>query len=107
MTVIGLRLADINFRGVFRDGYMYLFLALRHVVLPLAVVGVIRLVSLLVIPVPEVVSLVTVIMASAPAATSATMFAEMYDCDADYTSRLVVVSTILCILTMPLCIILV
>ena len=48
-----------------------------------------------------------VIMASAPAATSATMFAEMYDCDANYVSRLVIVSTILCILTMPLCILLI
>ena len=43
----------------------------------------------------------------APAASSATMFAEKYDCDAPYVSRLVTVSTILCIATMPLIVMLV
>jgi predicted permease len=45
-------------------------------------------------------------MASAPAATSATMFAEKYDCDADYVSKLVAVSTILSLATMPIVILL-
>ena len=107
MTVIGLRLADLDLRGFFRDGYMYIFLALRHLALPLAVIGVIKLLGAAGIELSEAVSQVTVIMASAPAATSATMFAEMYDCDANYVSRLVIVSTILCILTMPLCILLI
>jgi predicted permease len=46
-------------------------------------------------------------MASATAATSATMFAEKYDCDAPYVSRLVTVSTVLCIATMPIIVMLV
>ena len=41
-------------------------------------------------------------MTAAPAATSATMFAEKFDYDAAYVSRLVVVSTLLSIGTMPL-----
>ena len=53
------------------------------------------------------VYLVTVIMASAPAASSATMFAEKYDCDAIYVSRLVTVSTIISIATIPLVLLLV
>lgn len=101
MVVIGLRLAEIKIKGMFSDLYMYLFLALRHIVLPLALLGIIKLVGLL-IPINEVCTLVTIILACTPAASSATMFAEKYDCDAVYTSRLVVVSTILCIITMPL-----
>ena len=100
MIVIGLRLADMKFKGMFADKYMYIFLALRHVVLPLAVLGVVKLCGLF-LPLTEAVELVVVIMASAPAATSATMFAEMYDCDADYVSKLVTVSTLLSIATMP------
>ena len=100
MVVIGLRLADMKFTGMLRDKYMYLFLALRHVILPLAVIGVVKLVGLFLPLAPEV-GMVTVILASAPAATSATMFAEMYDCDASYVSRIVTVSTLLSILTMP------
>ena len=51
--------------------------------------------------------MVVVILAATPAASSATMFAEKFDCDASYVSRLVTVSTILSIATMPLLIMLV
>ena len=106
MVVIGLRLADMDFRGIFKDKQMYLFLLLRHILLPLASLGVVKLVGLI-IDIPTVVQMVIVIMASAPAATSATMFAEKYDCDANYVSRLVTVSTLLSIVTMPLILLLV
>lgn len=107
MVVLGLRLADMDFRGILRDKYMYIFLALRHLLLPMLVVGVIKLVGLLGLPIDDTVASVVVIMAAAPAATSATMFAEKYDCDAAYVSRLVAVSTLLSIATMPLVIMLV
>ncbi len=107
MVVIGLRLADIDFHGMLKDKYMYLFLALRHILLPLATVGVVKLVSLTGLDIDKAVYQVVVIMAAAPAATSATMFAEKYDCDAAYVSRLVTVSTLLSIATMPLMIMLV
>ena len=106
MVVIGLRLADMDFKGIFKDKDMYIFLLLRHILLPLASLGVIKLVGLL-IDIPTVVEMVVVIMASAPAATSATMFAEKYDCDANYVSRLVTVSTLISIVTMPLILLLV
>ncbi len=106
MVVIGLRLADINLNGFFNDVYMYLFLVLRHLALPVLTVLVMKLISLF-LPITDTVALVIAIMASAPAATSATMFAEKYDCDAPYVSRLVTVSTILCIATMPIAVILV
>ena len=102
MIVIGLRLADMSWKGLFKDGYMYLFLALRHIVLPVAVFGILKLISLIGIGVNETVLLVTLIMAAAPAASSSCMFAERYDCDAAYASRLVTVSTLLSIVTMPL-----
>lgn len=106
MMVIGLRLADMSFKGIFKDKYMYIFLALRHIILPLVTLGIVKLVGL-VLPVHELVEMVIVILAAAPAATSATMFAEKYDCDASYVSRLVTVSTLLSIATMPLIIMLV
>lgn len=106
MMVIGLRLADMDFRGIFKDKHMYVFLALRHIILPLVTLGIVKLVGLL-LPVHELVEMVIVTLAAAPAATSATMFAEKYECDANYVSRLVTVSTLLSIATMPLIIMLV
>lgn len=101
MIVIGLRLADINMKGTLGDLGMYLFLALRHLALPLLVIAVIKLALLIGIPVDRTPALVTIILASTPAASSATMFAEKYDCDAGYTSRLVIISTVISIATMP------
>ena len=102
MVVIGIRLADMNLSGFFCDKYLYLFLGLRHFLLPLAVAGIIRLVFFTPIPISREVLEVVVILACAPAASSATMFAEKYDCDSAYVSKLVAVSTIISIVTMPL-----
>ena len=102
MVVIGLRLASLDMKGTLRDAGMYLFLALRHIVLPLTILLLIFIVKLMGIEIDETTATVTLILAATPAASSATMFAEKYDCDANYTSRLVVISTILSIATMPL-----
>ena len=102
MLVIGIRLADMNFKGFFNDKYMYICLGLRHIALPVAVIGVTVLLRLIGLPVRDEVLIVTVILAATPSASSATMFAEKFDCDATYVSRLVAASTILSIGTMPL-----
>lgn len=102
MVVIGLRLPDIDFKGIFKDKSMYIFLALRHIALPMLLLGFMKLVALIGFDIHPAVSSVVIILASTPAATSATMFAEKFDCDSAYVSKLVAVSTILCILTMPL-----
>lgn len=102
MIIIGLRLAEIDFHGMWSDLNMYKFLALRHFILPLTLVGIIKLLVLIGVPISDTATVVTVILAATPAASSATMFAEKYDCDAAYVSRLVAVSTVLSIVSMPL-----
>jgi predicted permease len=101
MVVLGLRLADIDLKGFFKEKSLYIFIALRHVVLPVIIFAIIRVVMIF-LSFDSAVLESVLIMASAPAATSATMFAEKYDCDAAYVSKLVAVSTILSLLTMPL-----
>lgn len=102
MLVLGLRIADINFRGFFNDKNLYVFLALRHIVLPALVFAALFALKLVGLPITKECFQVVIIMASAPAASSATMFAEKYDCDAAFVSKLVALSTILSILTMPI-----
>lgn len=105
MVVIGIRLADMNLKGFFTNINLYIFIALRHFILPTLVFAVMRIFSIFVTLHIDVITSV-LIMASAPAASSATMFAEKYDCDADYASKLVAVSTILSLATMPVVILL-
>ena len=101
MIVLGLRLAEIDLKGFFKEKDMYLCLALRHILLPAAVFAIMRIVTLVADVHIDVLTSV-LIMASAPVATSATMFAEKYDCDSAYVSKIVAVSTIISIATMPL-----
>ena len=101
MVVLGLRLAEIDLKGFFKEKDMYLCLLLRHVVLPGAVFAIMRCAAV-VFDIHLDVMTTVLIMASAPVATSATMFAEKYDCDSAYVSKVVAASTILSILTMPL-----
>lgn len=102
MLVLGLRIADINFRGFFKDKYIYLFVLLRHIALPSAVLLAMWGLLLAGVPITKEIAKVTILMAAAPAASSATMFAEKYDCDAAYVSKIVALSTILSIVTMPI-----
>ena len=97
MVVIGLRLADISFKGFFSDLYMYLFIFLRHFGLPFATILLVIGVKAIGIDLGETVPLVLIIMSATPAASSSTMFAEKFDCDAAYASKLVAFSTILSI----------
>ena len=101
MVVIGIRLADISFKGFFSDLYMYAFIFLRHFALPFVTVLLVALVKAVGIDLGETVPLVLIIMSATPAASSSTMFAEKFDCDAAYASKLVAFSTILSIATMP------
>ena len=101
MVVLGLRLAEINLKGFFKERSLYICLALRHVILPVAAFAVMRVAAIFLNIHIDVITSV-LIMAAAPAATSATMFAEKYDCDSAYVSKVVAVSTILSIITMPL-----
>ncbi len=101
MFVIGLRLPEIRLRDSLRDGHAYLFLALRHFLLPGVIALFLWLLLLIGLPLGRTVVTVVLLLAATPAATSATMFAEKYDCDVPYTGRLVIYSTLLSILSMP------
>ncbi len=102
MFVIGLRMTEIRLRGAFADTHTYVFLGLRHLLLPGAVFLLLWLLSLVGLPLGRTVVTVVLLLAATPAATSATMFAEKYDCDVPYTGQLVIYSTLLSIVSMPL-----
>ncbi|MBQ8175266.1 MAG: AEC family transporter [Clostridia bacterium] len=102
MIIIGLRLTEIKLKGMFRDPYLYQFLALRLLILPAIVFLIMKAFSLLGLPVNEIVMTVILVSASTPAATATSMFAEKFDGNAAYAGKLVAISTILSILSMPI-----
>ncbi len=102
MLVLGLRIPDIKLKGVIKDINLYVFILLRHIALPALLFGIMAALHFTVLPVSREIFTLVMIMASAPAASSATMFAEKYECDSAFVSSLVVISTIISILTMPI-----
>lgn len=97
MLIIGYYLADTNLSRALRDRSCYLTIALRLLVIPLLTLGILWLCG-----VRGTVLVSAVIGASAPVATATTMFATRYEREPELSVNLVVVSTLLSVITMPL-----
>ncbi|MBQ3088398.1 MAG: AEC family transporter [Clostridia bacterium] len=101
MMVIGAKLADIKFGGIFKDKYLYPFIALRLLIFPAIVWGIMRICIIFGLVTNDTMAIV-LILSSTPAAALTTIFAELYNCDAVYAGKLVAITTLLSVGTMPL-----
>ena len=103
MIIIGVRLADVDHRGIFGDRRLYPFLAVRHFLYPLIAFAVMKPLQLAGIIDTNVMSVILILTAT-PAASATAIFSELYGkgrTDCAYAGKLVAVSTLLSILTMP------
>lgn len=101
MLVIGARLADINFKGILKDKYMYPFVALRLLILPAIIFVLLKVLNILSLIDTTSMSIL-LILSSTPAAALTSMFAELYNGDSPYAGKLVALTTVLSVITMPL-----
>lgn len=100
MIITGARLADINLKGIFKDKYIIPFSLTRLFLFPAAmwvIMTVLRLLGLI----DSTVESIVFILCSTPSAAITTMFAELYDGDAPYAGKVVAVTTVLSVITMP------
>ncbi len=97
MLIIGYYLAGANIKEALRDRSSYITIALRLAVIPLITLGALWLCG-----VRGTVLVSAVIGASAPVATATTMFAAKFDRSPTLSVNLVVLSTLLSVITMPL-----
>ena len=101
MFIIGFGLADLKLTGFFRDFYLYEFIFVRMLLIPSACFFFLKLASLCGYNDPVAASAIF-ICASTPGATATSMFAEKFGGNTRYAAKLVSVSTILSVGTMPL-----
>lgn len=97
MLMVGFYLGKADLIAAFKDGWSYLCIALRLLLFPLATLGVLYLCG-----VRGNVLLVSVIGACAPVGATATIFAAKFGRDTELSVRLVSLSTVLSMVTMPL-----
>ena len=97
MMFIGFLLAELEFKDLFSDFKDYIVIALRLLVIP-SLVGV----FLWKIGMTGYVLGIPVLITAMPAAANAAVFAELYGNDAVLASKLIFISTLLSVVTIPL-----
>ncbi|MFA9379653.1 MAG: AEC family transporter [Acetanaerobacterium sp.] len=97
MLVIGSMLAQINLRELFTDKSLYIVSFLRLLLIPAVGIVILRLLG----ATPEIATVVTIMLAM-PAASSTAMLGERYKCDPAMCSKGIVLSTLFCLVTIPL-----
>ena len=98
MLVLGTSLAQADLKQVFTEPGLYRMSLVRLVLAPALTLAVFWL-----LPVGSpTLRLVTLIAACTPSGTMSVIFAQKFGCDAPLASRAVCLSTLLCILTVPL-----
>lgn len=97
MTVVGIKLANVNLKQLFLDKLAYLQSGLKLILM--------SFVSILVVaflPIDVTVKYAVFFTMSMPAATSVALFAVKFNADADFGSVCVLLSTTLSVVTIPL-----
>lgn len=97
MTVIGIKLANINFKRLFIDKSAYFTGAMKLLIMPL-----LTALAVAFLPVAEEIKYVTFFLLAMPTATSTVLFAVRFGGDGDAASISVLLSTILSVATIPL-----
>ncbi len=101
MMLVGFHMAAVDWKGVFKDLDMYKCLFLRLLACPVIIWGVLRLLMIFGLCSETAIQVVLVCSAT-PCATSVGVFAEKFNCDTVTSGKIVPISTILALGTMPL-----
>lgn len=103
MLIMGMLMADMNFKEIFVRKRVWLIATLRLIVLPLIAMAVIKLCRFeSMVENGRIIMLIMFLSCIAPPANTVTQMAQVYDKDAKYANAINVLSVLLCVATMPL-----
>ncbi len=98
MLLIGCSLVQVRLTHILLDPYSYFISALRLVIFPFLMLGILWLIP----GIPNLVALVCCLACCLPSASLCVVFAQQYHCEPAYASRAVVQGMVLMIVTIPL-----
>ena len=93
MFVVGSILAEIEWNNLFEKKVL-LYCAIRLIIYPFLVLTFLN--------VPTLIKAIAVIMTGMPAGSTTAILAEQYGCDAKFAAKLILVSTVLSVITIPI-----
>ena len=102
MLIAGIVAANIDFKAMLKNKKIYKVIAIRMVVYPLIILVVLKLLSLIPVVNAEKILLISFLASITPAASTVMQFAQIHDHDAEYATSINILTTIVCIVTMPL-----
>ena len=103
MLVAGMLMGGVDFRRLFTSLGIWKAAFLRLVAVPLVVLVLLKYSGLArLVPDGETILLVSFLSAITPSASAVTQIAQVYSSDGEYAGSINVVTTLLCIVTMPL-----
>ncbi len=97
MVVAGIAIAQTNILSAFSDLKIYAVTAVRNLLIPLIMLLILRL-----LPLDDTVLLCNLIETACPTAAVCVMFATKYDLDAAYASKIMAMTTVLSVITIPI-----
>ena len=102
MLLAGILAADMDVKKLLRDKKIYLVSALRLVIVPLVLLAALKALALLPAPNSEQILLITYLACIAPSAATVMQFAQLQNRNAEYAVAVHILTTVLCVATMPL-----
>ena len=102
MLIAGIVAAKIDFKKVLSDKKIYRVIAVRMVVYPLIILIALKLLALIPVVDGEKILLISFLATITPAASTVMQFAQIHNHDAEYATSINILTTVACILTMPL-----
>lgn len=97
MLIVGSLFCELNLKEIFRDKALYLYLLIKNILFPIIAIFGLKLIGA-----PLLFSYILVTMCAMPAASNTAIMADYYGADAKLASKVVGVSTMLSIITIPL-----
>lgn len=107
MIILGILLAEMDWKTVFSKKRIYLVCFLTMLAFPCAVLGLLKLTNIAsLVPDGFTIVLISFLAVITPSASTLPQLALVYDQDAEYAGAINALTTLLCIFTMPLMVLL-
>ena len=103
MIIVGMILGGMRIREIFQNNRIWGVIIMRLIICPFIILVIMKLIPIENwLPNGQTIMLVSYLAACAPCASTINQFAILYGKDAKYASAINILSTIFCILTMPI-----
>lgn len=103
MLIVGFRLASMDLKGVFTQKFAYLAAVLKLIVYPLLALGIVSIIPGL----DDIFRISMFVLSCAPTGVVVLSLAELHECEQKTTANVVLLSTLLSVITIPLLMLLV